>query len=106
MEEGYAEAANAGGGDIAPLAQRYTLRVRYAPCGARYVRETTALTYPTNQFFSRHKFREPRIRARKILVITPSVSLTAATSLRREALNRAYSNKKRNGRLTAQISVA
>jgi len=64
MEEGYAGAANAGGGDIAPLAQRYTLRVRYAPCGARYVRETTYFPYQTNRFFSRHKFREPRIRAR------------------------------------------
>jgi len=31
MEEGYTVAANAGGGKIAPLAQRYTLRVRYSP---------------------------------------------------------------------------
>jgi len=32
------------------------------------VRETAFLPYQTNQFFSRHKFHERRIRARKILL--------------------------------------
>jgi len=47
MEEGYAGAANAGGEYIAPLAQRYTLRVRYSPLVSdmRLVRAICARTW-------------------------------------------------------------